>query len=58
MVYIPVQAWTFMLVIGVTHGEWLPMLPTIGYWSALAITAVATLSISGVVGVSRALSDG
>ena len=30
-------AWTFMLTIGVVHGEWLTMMPTIGFWSSLIL---------------------
>jgi uncharacterized membrane protein YiaA len=30
--------WVFMLLIGVVHAEWLPALPTIGYWLAVLIT--------------------
>ena len=30
--------WVFMLLVGVVHAEWLPALPTIGYWLAVLIT--------------------
>lgn len=30
-------AWLFMLTVGVMHGEWLTMMPTIGYWSAAKV---------------------
>jgi hypothetical protein len=30
--------WMFMLAIGVAHHEWLPGLPTIGYWWAALLT--------------------
>jgi Na+-driven multidrug efflux pump len=30
--------WMFMLAVGVAHHEWLPGLPTVGYWWAVLIT--------------------
>lgn len=30
--------WMFMLAVGVAHHEWLPGLPTIGYWWAVLLT--------------------
>lgn len=31
------EAWAFMVLVGVVHGEWLPGMPTIGYWSAVKV---------------------
>jgi hypothetical protein len=45
---IPLGAWALMVTVGVVHGEWLPMLPTLGYWNALAITA--TMAAFTVIG--------
>lgn len=28
------RAWMFMLAVGVIHAEWLPGVPTLGYWWA------------------------
>lgn len=39
-----VGAWLWMLLIGVIHHEWLPMMPTVGYTGALAIVATASAS--------------
>lgn len=36
-VVLPVGAWVFMLTVGVIHHEWLPQLPTLGYWASLLI---------------------
>lgn len=32
IVHILVGGWLFMLAVGVAHHEWIPSLPTIGYW--------------------------
>ncbi|MEU5155620.1 hypothetical protein [Glycomyces sp. NPDC021274] len=37
-----VEAWLLMLLVGVVHGEWLPMMPTIGYWSSVLVVLMAT----------------
>jgi len=37
--------WIFMLTVGVIHAEWLPMLPTIGYWWAVIIIGLIRLCI-------------
>lgn len=36
--------WLFMLTVGVVHGEWLPMMPTIGYWSAVKVSFMLSLT--------------
>jgi hypothetical protein len=33
----PLNGWMFMLAVGITHHEWWPALPTIGYWWACVI---------------------
>lgn len=35
--------WLLMLTVGVIHGEWLPMMPTLGYWSAVKVSAMLSL---------------
>jgi hypothetical protein len=32
-----VTGWALMITVGVIHGEWLPMLPTIGYFPATLV---------------------
>lgn len=32
------DAWAFMILVGVIHAEWLPMLPTIGFGSSVIIS--------------------
>jgi hypothetical protein len=32
--------WMLMLAVGVAHAEWLPMLPTIGYWWAVLLVVL------------------
>lgn len=41
--YIALNAWIFMLTIGVIHNEWLTMMPTIGYWASVKVSAMLTL---------------
>lgn len=40
--------WVFMLLIGVVHAEWLPALPTIGYWWAVLITFLLRATLMSV----------
>ena len=35
-------AWLFMLTVGVIHGEWLPMMPTVSYWESVLIVLMLT----------------
>jgi hypothetical protein len=44
--------WIFMLTVGVVHGEWLPMMPTIGYWSAVKVSAMLSLLFGLALGAS------
>lgn len=37
-------AWMFMLTVGVMHGEWLTMMPTIGYWSAVKTFSMLSMT--------------
>lgn len=39
-------AWLFMLAVGVVHGEWLPMMPTVGYWSSVLIVLMVTAVVA------------
>lgn len=45
--------WLFMLTVGVVHGEWLPMMPTIGYWSAVKVSAMLSLTLGFAFGISK-----
>lgn len=46
--------WLFMLTVGVIHGEWLPMMPTIGYWSAVKVSFMLSLTIGIAWGIGQA----
>lgn len=45
--------WLFMLTIGVVHGEWLGGMPTIGYWSAVKVSAMLSLTLGIAFGASQ-----
>lgn len=45
--------WLLMLTVGVIHGEWLPMMPTIGYWSAVKVSAMLSIAAGIVIGSTR-----
>lgn len=32
--------WFLMLAVGIAHAEWLPMLPTIGFWWAVLLVVL------------------
>lgn len=34
------RGWMLMLAVGIIHAEWLPQLPTLGYWWAVVIVAL------------------
>jgi hypothetical protein len=36
--------WALMLAAGIAHHDWVPTLPTIGYWPAVAIAALIRAS--------------
>jgi len=36
-------AWGLMVEIGIAHGSWWPIIPTIGYVTALKIAAIASV---------------
>lgn len=38
-----VEGWLLMLLVGMVRHNWLPMVPTIGYWDAVPIAAVASV---------------
>jgi hypothetical protein len=42
-VFLLTEAWALMVAVGVVHGEWLPMLPTIGYGAAVKVALAITL---------------
>lgn len=48
-----IGGWLFMLTIGVIHGEWLPMMPTIGYWSAVKVSLMLSLMLGFGLGLSK-----
>ena len=39
---IAAMSWLFMLTVGVVHGEWLPMMPTVTYWESVLIVLMST----------------
>ncbi len=45
--------WLLMLTVGVIHGEWLHDMPTIGYWSAVKVSAMLSIMTGAVVGGLR-----
>lgn len=51
------SAWLWMLLIGVIHHEWLPMMPTVGYTGALRISLMS-FALGGVAGVINAWVKG
>ncbi len=40
------QGWALMLAVGIIHSEWIPALPTIGYWWAVLIVFLLSGSFS------------
>jgi hypothetical protein len=36
------NGYLFMLLVGLVHNQWLPVVPTIGYWTATGLVALAT----------------
>lgn len=44
-------AWFTMLLIGVVHAQWIPFLPTIGYTTAIVISALTGTSMLVRVGL-------
>ena len=48
-----VGGWIFMLTVGVIHGEWLPMMPTIGYWSAVKVSFMLSLTLGIAFGIAQ-----
>lgn len=49
-----VGGWLLMLTVGVIHGEWLPMMPTLGFWSALKVSFMLSLTVGFGFGLSQA----
>lgn len=31
-------AWALMLTVGILHGSWWPVIPTIGFWPSMAVS--------------------
>lgn len=48
-----IGGWLFMLTAGVIHGEWLPMMPTIGYWSAVKVSFMLSITVGMWAGISQ-----
>lgn len=48
--------WLLMLTVGVIHGEWLPMMPTLGYWSAVKVSAMLSLLFGFGFGLAQSRS--
>jgi hypothetical protein len=40
------RGWWLMLAVGIIHAEWVPALPTLGYWWAVAIVALLSGTFS------------
>lgn len=56
-----IESWAFMILIGVVHSEWLPMMPTISYWSALRVGAAMSLlsiTVAFAYGASKEAIEG
>lgn len=51
------EAWMIMLLIGVIHHEWLTMMPTIGYWSAVKICTVSLFTVGSLYGLAQAMKN-
>ena len=49
------EAWAFMVLVGVIHGEWLPMVPTISYASAVKVS-LATTALTATCALSYGFS--
>lgn len=39
---IAATSWLWMLFVGVVHGEWLPMMPTVTYWQSVLIVLMSS----------------
>lgn len=39
--------WMLMLAVGIAHAEWIPALPTIGYWWAVVLVALTRGLLKG-----------
>lgn len=50
-----IESWALMLTVGVVHGEWLPMMPTLDFVGALRINLALSLLIL-VFAIAWALS--
>lgn len=51
-----IGGWLLMLTVGVIHGEWLPMMPTLGYWSAVKVSAMLSLLFGFGFGLAQSRS--
>jgi sterol desaturase/sphingolipid hydroxylase (fatty acid hydroxylase superfamily) len=47
------NGWMLMLAVGIAHAEWIPQLPTIGYWWAVLIVYL----LGGVFSKATPLKD-
>lgn len=36
-------AWALMLTVGILHGSWWPVIPTIGFWPSVAVSFLVGL---------------
>jgi hypothetical protein len=41
-----IGAWGLMIVVGVIHHEWLPTLPTLGWWDSVLISVLGDLVLN------------
>lgn len=51
-----IGGWLFMLTVGVIHCEWLPMMPTIGYKSAIKVSFMLSITVGMWAGISQSRS--
>lgn len=40
------RGWELMIVVGIIHAEWIPQLPTLGYWWAVIIATLLAGALS------------
>ena len=43
---VPLAGWLFMLAVGMAHHEWVPPLPTIGFWWAYLLVLLIAITFA------------
>lgn len=46
---LPLQAWYLMLAAGITHRDWWPQVPVIGYGDAVVLTFLLSAAVGSMV---------